>query len=309
MRSDSAAAPARGSSRRLTHSVLVLSLVVLTGAFSAMGATLSPATAHAATPNIAQCNDIGPSAEGATTAMTCTVTVTNTISKGGATHSTTTLTRDCKLGPCPPGNGTFTTSSSSLVTNVAQCNGSDNDSAHPIVCDVTIVNNISADTPGALPLTAATVNQCVGSGQGGGGVGTTGCDPYPATTTSATITQCNGSGNGGGGGVACTVASASRVSPAIPVRVNQCNGTGNPGGTIVRCRTRITTNITAVSAGTTATPAAGVAGSQVTRLPTGGVQTGGGSTAGLRDTGLLALGGALLLAALLGAKGTARRRR
>jgi hypothetical protein len=32
--------------------------------------------------------------------------------------------------------------------------------------------------------TAATVDQCVGSG---GGI-TTGCDPFPATTTGATIT-------------------------------------------------------------------------------------------------------------------------
>ena len=302
MRSDSAAALVRGSSRRLTHSMLVLSLVVLTGAFSAAGAALSHSSARASTTDIAQCNGIGPSAEGATTAMTCTVTVTNTISHG-TTRSTTTLTRDCKLGPCPPGNGTFTTHSTSLVTSVAQCNGSDNDSAHPIVCNVTIVNNISADTPGAVPLKTATVNQCVGSGQGGGGIGTTGCSPYPATTTSATITQCNGSGNGGGGGVACTVASASMVSSAIPVTVNQCNGTGNPGGTDVRCHTRITTNITNITA---TTPAAAGVGSQVTRLPTGGVQTGGGSTAGLRHTGLLALGVVLLLAALMRAKGTVR---
>ncbi len=69
----------------------------------------------------------------------------------------------------PSGNGTFVSRSTSLVTSVNQCNGSDNDAAHPITCRVNITNNISADTPGARPVTAATSNQCVGSGNGGGG--------------------------------------------------------------------------------------------------------------------------------------------
>jgi MYXO-CTERM domain-containing protein len=45
---------------------------------------------------------------------------------------------------------------------------------------------------------------------------------------------------------------------------------------------------------------------QVTRIPTGGVQTGGGSTAGLENQRLIELGGLLLLAAALVA---VRRRR
>jgi len=47
-------------------------------------------------------------------------------------------------------------------------------------------------------------------------------------------------------------------------------------------------------------------GTQVSRTPTGGAQAGGGSTAGLEGIGLLATGGALLVAA--GAAITARRR-
>ena len=74
------------------------------------------------------------------------MTVVNTIS-GTTTSSTTTVTRQCTLGPCSSPNGTFTTSSTSLVTTVRQCNGSDNDAAHPITCNVNITNNISADTP------------------------------------------------------------------------------------------------------------------------------------------------------------------
>jgi hypothetical protein len=264
--------------------------VLLAGALVVAGLVLPTSDAFAANLTIGQCNNIGPGPTGATTAMTCTVTVVNTIS-GGTTSSKTTETRQCSLGPCPPGNGTFTTSSTSLVTNVNQCNGSDNDAAHPITCRVTITNNISADTPGAKPVAAATSNQCVGSGAGGGG--TVNCLPFPATTTSATVTQCNGSGNGGGGTVHCTVGSASKISRAIPIKVNQCNGTGNPGGSVVTCQTSITTNITA--AVVTPSPAA----SQVSRVPTGGVQTGDGSTAGLRDTWLLTLGGVLLAAAAI----------
>jgi hypothetical protein len=59
------------------------------------------------------------------------------------------------------------------------------------------------------------------------------------------------------------------------------------GGTLLTCSTSITTNI--------------VAGAQVSRVPTGAVGTGGGSTAGLQDTRLLMLGAGLLLAAAISA--------
>ena len=72
--------------------------------------------------------------------------VVNTIN-GSHTDSRTTMVRHCALGPCPPGNGTFVTNSTNLVTNIQQCNGSDNDAAHPIRCDVTVINNIAATTP------------------------------------------------------------------------------------------------------------------------------------------------------------------
>ena len=294
----------------------VLAGLLLTAALSAATLSLGAPAAQAAVITVDQCNNVGPGPAGATTGMTCTVSVVNTITSG-VTSSTTTVTRLCSLDPCPSGNGTFTSSSTSLVTSINQCNGSDNDAAHPITCNVSIVNNISADTPGAQPISAATVNQCVGSATGGGGV--VSCDPVPASTTGATVTQCNGSGNGGGGTVDCVVASTSTVSPAIDVHVNQCNATGNPGGSVVTCRTAITTNITAVvvvsptptrtptqSASPVVTPAGSsdqpTAGpSQVTRVPTGGVSAGGGSTSGLQHRSLLGLGGLFLLGATLAA--------
>ena len=286
--------PQRLSTGRLRGRAASLGLAWLTAALAFAGLALTSPDAFAATGTVTQCNNIGPSAAGATTTMTCTVTVVNTIS-GAHRGSTTTVTRACSLGPCPPGNGTFVSHSTSLVTSVNQCNGSDNDSAHPITCRVTITNNISAGTPGATTVTAATVNECVGSATGGGG--SLICSPNPASVTGATVTQCNGSGNGGGGTVNCSVASASRVSPAIQVKVNQCNGTGNPGGSVVTCQTRITTNITAAVPTTTTTTTTG----QVTRIPTGGVAAGDGSTAGLLRAGWLTAGVVLLLVAATGA--------
>jgi hypothetical protein len=299
---------APGSARRRTGHAALIALL-LAGVFSFAVAALSPSAAQAATLTIDQCNGHGPEAEGASTGLECHVTVVNTI-RGNTTSSTTTVTRQCTLGPCSSANGTFSSSSTDLVTKVLQCNGSDNDAAHPITCDVTITNNISANAPQARPVTPATVNQCVGSGGGGGG--TVNCSPFPASTTGATVTQCNGSANGGGATVACSVGTASAVSRAIPITVNQCNGTGNPGGSVVTCQVTLTTNITAARATPTATPTATrtprsrstaattAAPGQVSRVPGGGVQAGGGSTAGLQDVRLLALGGILLLTAAIG---------
>ena len=241
---------------------------------------LSATPAAAATLTVNQCNNILASAEGATTGMECHVDVVNTIS-GGVTSSTTTVTRTCSLGPCPPGDGTFTSSSVSLVTRVEQCNASGNDAAHATTCSVSITNRISADTPGAQPVTAATVNQCVGTAGGGGG--DLDCDPYPASTTGATITQCNGSANGGGGTARCTTSSTSLVSPAIPITVDQCNGTANPGGSVLTCSVSITTEITAAVTPTQTTTGGTGTGTATSTGGTGGTgtatSTGGTGTA------------------------------
>lgn len=281
---------------RAGHLISMIGLAALSGALVLGGLMLAAGPAGAATSiTVNQCSNILASPEGATTGMSCSVVVVNTISHG-VSSSVTTVTRNCSLGPCPPGNGTFTSHSTSLVTRVEQCNGSGNDAAHRTDCTVSITNNISADTPGAQPVTAATADQCVGSGQGGGG--TVNCDPYPASTTGATITQCNGSGNGGGGTVDCTILSTSKVSRAIPVTVDQCNGTANPGGSVLACSASIVTNITAATAaaptasGTTA-GAASSTPAQVSQTPVGGVAAGDGTSSPVSLAWLTA--GALLL--------------
>ena len=129
---------------------LVLALVAVTAAFGTVQLSTGAAPAAAAPLSLEQCNGHGPGALGATMAMTCTVVVVNSL--GGSTQgSTTTPTRTCALGPCAPGNGTFVSSSTDLVTTIDQCNGSDNDAAHPIRCEVSVVNRIEAGTPGANP--------------------------------------------------------------------------------------------------------------------------------------------------------------
>mgnify|MGYP003296842471 CR=1 FL=1 len=138
-------------------------LVMLTGAVTMTGLSLTMTPADAAVLTLDQCNNVGPGPAGATTGMTCTVTVVNTISNG-TTSSTTTLTRQCSLDVCPSGNGTFTSSSTSLVTVVNQCNSSDNDAAHPITCSVDITNNISVDTPGAAPVTTVSTTSITVAG-------------------------------------------------------------------------------------------------------------------------------------------------
>jgi hypothetical protein len=229
---------AQTSACRATWRIMVTALIMFTGAFSLASLAL-PTVAQASTMTVDQCNVHVPGVAGATTALKCTVTVVNTVS-GTSTRSRTTVTRLCTLGPCSTPNGTFVTDSVSLVTDIRQCNGSDNDASHAITCYVNVINNIGRGTPAAQPLSAATVNQCVGSGTGGGGV--LSCSPSSATGT--TVTQCNGSGNGGGGKVHCTVDPQSRVSGAIPITVKQCNGTGNPGGAVLTCNASVITRIT-----------------------------------------------------------------
>jgi hypothetical protein len=287
---------------------MVAALMLATSALWLAGLA-APSLAHAATVSLEQCNNHGPGAAGATTALKCTVTVVNTIS-GTATSSTTTVTRLCTLGPCSTPNGTTTTSSSALVTDVRQCNSSDNDAAHTITCAVTITNNIWRDTSGALPLRAPTVSQCVGSGKGGGGA--VHCQPGPVS--GSTVTQCNGSGNGGGGAVHCTVDQSSRVSAAIQIMVNQCNGSGNVGGSALTCTTSIVTNITGPAAAkpapttapaptTTAAATASVTPppAQATIAAAVIVPNGAGPAPSADHSGQLMLGSGLTLVAALGA--------
>ena len=156
---------------------------------------------------------------------------------------------------------TKTTNLPGLVTHVTQCNNSTNGGGGTLRCSVTVTNTFVGLSTGA---TAATVNQCVGSGDGIANE----CDPFPATTTGATITQCNGSANGGTlVQLKCT---ASGTKPSSHgVRINQCNSSTNGGGALVICSASITNRrVSAASASTpTGPPSDAVATTET--LPSG----------------------------------------
>ena len=154
-------APATRTARSRSLIAVVAVLVVVVS-LSIAGLALRPSTASAANLTASQCNGIGPGAPGgATTAMHCTVTIVNTIDSTGRRSSTAAVSADCHNNPCAPAS--VPVSSNNLITNVDQCNSSDNDASQQILCTVSITNDIAAGTPGAEPVTSATVDQCVGS--------------------------------------------------------------------------------------------------------------------------------------------------
>ena len=221
---------------------------------SSIPAGLTPrflVTAAAATaPAVTQC-DPPAFPTGAGFEVTCTITIENTISAQGVTTSTVTATAClAAAGVLPPSGCTTTvTTSSQLVTSVDQCNGIVYGGGSNVTCNLTVNNDIPVGTP----TTGVTVDQCVGSGTGGGTQPTVVCTPL-GSTTNATVTQCNGSGNGGGAAmrVQCTVSGA---ATALPVSINQCNGSANGGGSTVTCTTTVTNNfVTAATTTTTTSP-------------------------------------------------------
>ena len=188
-------------------------------------------------------------------AVECHYTVTNNLN--GSVLSSTVTVVECHGAANAPATlvcNPSTTTSAALVTVIDQCNGSGNGGGGTVLCTVEVINNIT----GIATPTSATVNQCNASGTGGGTEPTVLCDPFPANTTSATVTQCNESGNGGGGTqrVQCTVDAGSTTTAVLDVTINQCNGSGNGGGATVTCRTGITNNVTAAP-GPSPTPTPG----------------------------------------------------
>ncbi|HEY8636368.1 MAG TPA: hypothetical protein VIL81_03810 [Candidatus Limnocylindrales bacterium] len=164
--------------------------------------------------------------------LICQVSVVNTFTPSGGTAKVTV--RECHgaAGDPTAACSVKTTSLTRPVTAVTQCNASTNGGGGTLRCNVWVTNRFSGVSPNA---TAATVNQCVGSGDGIAN----NCDPFPATTTGATITQCNGSANGGTlVRLECTATGKS--SSAHRVTINQCNGSTNGGGALVICSASVT---------------------------------------------------------------------
>jgi hypothetical protein len=247
----------------------VLGVLVLGGFFGTHGAS-----AAATAPAAAQC-DPPAFPTGAGFQVTCTITIDDTATAAGATSSTVTATAClAAAGVTPPlGCTTTVTTSNQLVTSVDQCNGIVDGGGSNLTCDVSVVDTV----PAGATTSGVTVNECIGSGTGGGTQPTLVCAPV-ASTTNATVTQCNGSGNGGGAStrVQCDVTGS---TAAEPITINQCNGSSNGGGSTVTCATTFTNNFVAAAPTTaTTTPPAGAgAGGGATTPTAPAAGAGGGS--------------------------------
>lgn len=127
----------------------------------------------------------------------CTVTVTNNLDQATGVSSSETVIEECHgAANAEPTCATTTSNASTLIDSVNQCNGSGNGGGGVVRCNVSIINNVvGSGTTGSV-----TVNQCNEAGVGGGTEPTIACNPFPANTTDATVTQCNEAGKGGGAG-------------------------------------------------------------------------------------------------------------
>jgi hypothetical protein len=211
--------------------LLVGSLGFAGGAAAAAGATTTCSNGVDDTPGLG---------------LICRITVVNTITSNGGSAKVTI--RECHGAAGDPSAAcTLTvTNLNVLVTTVNQCNNSTNGGGGTLRCSVQVTNKFVGLSTGA---TAATINQCVGSGDGIAN----NCDPFPATTSGATITQCNGSANGGTlVNLECTATGTKPSSHGV--RINQCNNSTNGGGALVICSANITNIHVALAPSASATP-------------------------------------------------------
>ncbi|CAN5303861.1 hypothetical protein BH11ACT4_BH11ACT4_10730 [soil metagenome] len=187
----------------------------------------------------------------------CHVTVVNNLDLNDPTNtfSTVTLTTCTDFagpvlaGACNGVKTNTTTTSTTLLTAIDQCNGSANGGGGVVYCTVDVYNQITGTS---TPPVAATVHECIGSATGAPSA--FGCDSFidpavapPAAVNTnpatATVVQCDGSADIDGSVTDCSVSTDSTVAAILPIKVNQCNGSGNGDGGVVVCRTRIRTVI------------------------------------------------------------------
>lgn len=234
--------------------------ILLTGSLLLIGSLAFATGATAATfGSITECSNGVDNAGGQ--GLICEVTITNTFTVNGGRARVTI--RECH-GAANTETGCVTTTRnlSNAVTRVNQCNGSINGGGGTLHCSVRVTNNYVGRAAGAV---AATVNQCVGSGESGAIGATIICDPFPANASGAAITQCNGSANGGTlVGLLCT-ATGTMGNRSVPI--NQCNGSGNGGGALVVCSANVRNIRVASAPAPTPAPTTG-SGSGATAPPT-----------------------------------------
>jgi hypothetical protein len=290
-----------GPRNALRRGLLLSAVTLLLAAAFTVSIGAAPDTAHAATVAINQCNF---DETGAAREIRCDVTVVNNLDVATGITSSTVTTTVCAG---PPGEALCVTTPGALtvdiVGSVNQCNNSVNAGGSIVTCNVNVVNNVT----GVGSTSPATVNQCIGSGQGGGTEPTTNCAPV-SSASGADIIQCNTAGNGGGASNRVQCTASGTVSSLWPVTIVQCNDSANGAGDLVTCTAQLTTNLIAVAATTTAAATTAPADTPTT-APGGGTTPVGGTiprTGSQAETTVLLAAVALVLGAF--ATSVARRK-
>jgi len=227
---------------------LAITFGLVVAAAAILGATSAPAPASADAVPGSVTQCNGVDNQGGR-AVECEVTITNYLDVATGLSSSVIVVRSCSnfAGEAPTCT-TLPASFPTATTVVDQCNGSGTGGGATVTCRVDVTNIITGDTT----LSPATVYQCFGSGAEGTEP-TLNCSTS-GSTADAVINQCNGSANGGGAArrVTCTV-EPSTTSTALPISINQCNGSA-AGGSLVTCTASLTHQILAVEVPGESTP-------------------------------------------------------
>lgn len=213
--------------------VLALLPVILSGVLLATTSGAAAALAPANGPPVSQCNDL---ADAGATTTTCDITITNLITYNADGTSTTASTIVTTVDGVAN-----TTTATSPITDIHQCNQAGKGGASTVTCTSTITNVITG-APASDPA-SSTINQCnpaMGS--------TRTCTATPAGPNATggyqAIGQCNNSG--ATGTVTCT-ATAGVASDAAPTgTIDQCNGSATTGASTLTCTATVTNTFNCV---------------------------------------------------------------
>lgn len=135
------------------------------------------------------------------------------------------------------GGAALIADAATIAPTTTCANGVDNPGGKGLICEVTVVNAITASGGSAT----VTVRECHGSAG----------DPAAAcmiktvhlTKPVSAINQCNGSANGGGASLTCTATGTK--SAAFALKINQCNGSANGGGALAICSAAVANKVVA----------------------------------------------------------------
>jgi hypothetical protein len=283
-------------------SVRGIVVLIAIGLVAAVGLVVGTNTPSAdAAVGIDQCNNTGTT--GGDT-ITCAVTITNNFTYNAATpdlptgSATIVTSFDCTgSAVCPTGGST---TSSSPITNITQCNSTGLGGASTVTCTATVTNNLTGYPTGAA--IDSTVVQC----QSPGGVDTLTCVATPAGNDRSgtagpggqSVTQCNSSG-GAGGTLTCTVTAPPSQSTGLPTTINECVASGTTGASTTTApgrgaSTTTVLNTTNQGGGTTTTAVAstlneGGGSGGVTTTSKTGLPVTGGNILGSVVAGLVAV--------------------